>query len=108
MRTRKRLQNLRMIVRYKCNPSVVDCEEMTAIARPIAGLPHATSPVEVEPKPLKLVHLILILDLAFVRNHLSLVEGKLRDRGQNPDEVLKDFHQVDQRRRSHVQSLEAV
>jgi len=49
-----------------------------------------------------------MLDLAFVRTHLPQVEEKLRQRGQNPDEVLKDFHQVDQRRRAHVQSLEAV
>src|SRR3954462_629171 len=49
-----------------------------------------------------------MLDLAFVRTHLPLVEEKLRQRGQNPDEVLKNFHYVDQRRRAHVQSLEAV
>src|SRR4051812_45452244 len=49
-----------------------------------------------------------MLDLAFVRNHLDVVEEKLRQRGQNPAEVLKDFHAVDQRRRTHVQALEAT
>ena len=33
-----------------------------------------------------------MLDLAFVRDHLAFVEKKLRQRGMNPDEVLKDFH----------------
>src|SRR3569832_946090 len=66
------------------------------------------SPSKLETRGLKLVHLGRMLDLAFVRNNLPLVEEKLRQRGQNPEEVLKDFHAVDQRRRSDVQSLEAV
>jgi len=31
-----------------------------------------------------------MLDLAFVRDHLAFVEQKLRERGINPDEVLKE------------------
>jgi seryl-tRNA synthetase len=49
-----------------------------------------------------------MLDLGFVRNNLPLVEEKLRQRGANPDEVLKDFHAIDQRRRAIVQKLEAA
>ena len=36
-----------------------------------------------------------MLDLAFVREHLPLVEEKLRQRGMNPAEVLKDFPEID-------------
>ena len=49
-----------------------------------------------------------MLDLGFVRNNLTLVEEKLRQRGADPDEVLKDFHAIDQRRRGLVQKLEAA
>ena len=38
-----------------------------------------------------------MLDLNFVRDNLSLVEEKLRLRGMDPAQVLKDFHQVDAR-----------
>ncbi len=41
-----------------------------------------------------------MLDLAFVRDHLDLVEKKLRDRGMNPEAVLNDFHAIDQERRA--------
>ena len=40
-----------------------------------------------------------MLDLAFVRDNLSLVEEKLRQRGMDPAEVLKDFRQIDTQRR---------
>ncbi len=40
-----------------------------------------------------------MLDLNFVRNNLPLVEEKLRLRGMDPAEVLKDFRSVDTQRR---------
>ncbi len=46
-----------------------------------------------------------MLDLNFVRDNLALVEEKLRQRGINPAEVLKDFSAVDMQRRA---SLDAV
>src|ERR1017187_10753113 len=36
-----------------------------------------------------------MLDLNFVRDNLALVEEKLRQRGMNPTEVLKDFRAID-------------
>ncbi|HUO59505.1 MAG TPA: serine--tRNA ligase [Candidatus Acidoferrales bacterium] len=49
-----------------------------------------------------------MLDLAYVREHLSLVEEKLRSRGASPDEVLGNFREIDKRRRTQVQALEAA
>ncbi|MGE5111835.1 MAG: serine--tRNA ligase [Acidobacteriaceae bacterium] len=49
-----------------------------------------------------------MLDLSFVRDNLSLVEEKLRQRGQNPEELLKDFHAIDQRRRTAIQQVETL
>ena len=49
-----------------------------------------------------------MLDLNFVRNHLPLVEEKLRQRGLNPAEVLKDFGQVDAQRRQAITSAETM
>ncbi|HEU5403246.1 MAG TPA: serine--tRNA ligase [Terriglobales bacterium] len=49
-----------------------------------------------------------MLDLAFVRDNLPLVEQMLRNRGQNPGEVLKDFHAIDQKRRSAIQQVETL
>jgi len=46
-----------------------------------------------------------MLDLNFVRDNLALVEEKLRQRGANPAEVLKDFRVIDMQRRA---SLDAV
>src|SRR6202050_4870992 len=40
-----------------------------------------------------------MLDLNFVRDNLALVEEKLRQRGLNPIEVLKDFNAIDGERR---------
>jgi len=43
-----------------------------------------------------------MLDLAFVRANLPLVEQKLRDRNMDPAAVLGDFAAVDQRRRTEI------
>jgi seryl-tRNA synthetase len=49
-----------------------------------------------------------MLDLNFVRNNLPLVEQKLRQRGLDPTEVLKDFHEVDQQRRQAITEAETI
>lgn len=49
-----------------------------------------------------------MLDLAFVRDHLPEVEQMLRNRRQNPDEVLKDFHDIDQKRRAAITQVESL
>jgi seryl-tRNA synthetase len=49
-----------------------------------------------------------MLDLNFVRDNLSLVEEKLRQRGMKPSEVLKDFAQVDAQRRQAITSAETM
>ncbi len=49
-----------------------------------------------------------MLDLAFVRDHLSIVEDKLRLRGMNPDDVLKDFHAIDTERRQSITEAETL
>ncbi len=49
-----------------------------------------------------------MLDLAFVREHLSVVEEKLRNRGANPEEVLGDFRQIESRRRAVTRELETA
>jgi seryl-tRNA synthetase len=49
-----------------------------------------------------------MLDLNFVRDNLSVVEEKLRLRGMDPDEVLKDFQQVDTRRRQAITEAETA
>ena len=49
-----------------------------------------------------------MLDLNFVRDHLPLVEEKLRQRGLNPADVLKDFGQVDAQRRQAITSAETM
>jgi len=49
-----------------------------------------------------------MLDLNFVRDNLPLVEEKLRQRGLNPAEVLKDFSQVDAQRRQAITSAETM
>jgi seryl-tRNA synthetase len=46
-----------------------------------------------------------MLDLNFVRDNLALVEEKLRQRGMNPADVLRDFSAIDMQRRA---SLDAV
>jgi seryl-tRNA synthetase len=49
-----------------------------------------------------------MLDLAFVRDHLELVEGKLRQRGLDPGEVLKNFREIDARRRQAITEAETL
>ncbi len=49
-----------------------------------------------------------MLDLNFVRDNLPLVEEKLRQRGMNPSEVLKDFAEVDTQRRQAITDAETL
>src|SRR5579872_353503 len=49
-----------------------------------------------------------MLDLNFVRDNLPLVEEKLRQRGMDPAQVLKDFHQVDTQRRHAITEAETM
>jgi len=49
-----------------------------------------------------------MLDLAFVRNNLPLVEEKLRQRGMDPAVVLKDFHAIDAQRRTAITEAETM
>src|SRR5271165_1861112 len=49
-----------------------------------------------------------MLDLNFVRDNLALVEEKLRQRGMNPAEVLKDFAAIDAERRQAITAAEAL
>jgi seryl-tRNA synthetase len=50
----------------------------------------------------------IMLDLNFVRENLSLVEEKLRQRGMDPAAVLKDFREVDTQRRLTITELETL
>ena len=47
-----------------------------------------------------------MLDMNFVRENLSLVEEKLRQRGMDPAAVLKDFREVDTNRRQAITEAE--
>lgn len=49
-----------------------------------------------------------MLDLGFVREHLSEVEERLRQRGMNPDELLGGFRDLDARRRQAITSAETM
>src|SRR3984957_21329729 len=49
-----------------------------------------------------------MLDLNFVRDNLALVEEKLRQRGMNPGEVLKDFVAIDGERRQAITAAETL
>ena len=49
-----------------------------------------------------------MLDLNFVRDNLPVVEEKLRLRGMNPLQVLKDFGQVDSQRRQAIAAAETL
>jgi seryl-tRNA synthetase len=49
-----------------------------------------------------------MLDLAFVREHLSVVEEKLRSRGANPEQLLGNFREIDTRRRALTHELETL
>lgn len=52
--------------------------------------------------------IVSMLDLGFVRDNLSVVEGKLRQRGMDPADVLKDFREVDTRRRQAITDAETM
>ena len=47
-----------------------------------------------------------MLDLAFVRDHLPLVEEKLRQRGMGPAAILAGFHAIDLERRAAITKAE--
>jgi len=49
-----------------------------------------------------------MLDLNFVRDNLPRVEEMLRQRGADPAAVLKDFHDVDRRRRHAITEAETM
>jgi seryl-tRNA synthetase len=49
-----------------------------------------------------------MLDLAFVREHLSVVEEKLRSRGADPEQLLGGFREIDTRRRALTHELETA
>jgi seryl-tRNA synthetase len=49
-----------------------------------------------------------MLDLNFVRDNLSLVEEKLRQRGLDPAAVLRDFRDVDTQRRRAITEAETL
>jgi seryl-tRNA synthetase len=49
-----------------------------------------------------------MLDLAFVRDHLPLVEEKLRQRGMDPAAILGDFYVVDLDRRTAITRAETM
>jgi seryl-tRNA synthetase len=49
-----------------------------------------------------------MLDLAFVRENLPLVEEKLRQRGMDPAAVLKDFGAIDAQRRAAITETETA
>jgi len=49
-----------------------------------------------------------MLDLNFVRNNLPVVEEKLRQRGMDPSEVLKDFKGMDAQRREAITAAETM
>jgi seryl-tRNA synthetase len=53
-------------------------------------------------------YLIPMLDLNFVRDNLPRVEEMLRRRGADPAAVLKDFHDVDTRRRHAITEAETM
>jgi seryl-tRNA synthetase len=49
-----------------------------------------------------------MLDLNFVRDNLTLVEEKLRQRGMNPAEALRDFSAIDTERRQAILAAETL
>ena len=49
-----------------------------------------------------------MLDLNFVRDHLSVVEEKVRQRGMDPAEVLQDFRALDAQRRQAITEVETT
>src|SRR5258706_9940927 len=51
---------------------------------------------------------MLMLDLGFVRDNLSLIEEKLRQRGMDPEQALGAFRKVDARRRQVITEVETL
>ncbi len=49
-----------------------------------------------------------MLDLNFVRENLPLIERKLRDRGMDPQEVLRNLSEIDARRREQITAMERL
>ena len=49
-----------------------------------------------------------MIDLAFVRANLPLVEEKLRARGMDPAQVLADFTTIDRERRDAITQVETL
>ena len=49
-----------------------------------------------------------MLDLAFVREHLSVVEEKLRSRGANPELLLGNFREIEAKRRALTHEVETA
>jgi seryl-tRNA synthetase len=49
-----------------------------------------------------------MLDLGFVRENLTVVEEKLRLRGLDPSVILKDFRDIDTRRRQAITQVETL
>jgi seryl-tRNA synthetase len=49
-----------------------------------------------------------MLDLSFVRDNLPLLEEKLRQRGMDPGEVLKDLCEIDTQRRQAITQMETL
>src|SRR5277367_4484783 len=49
-----------------------------------------------------------MIDLNFVRDNLPLVEEKLRQRGINPAELLKNFTAIDTERRQAITAAETL
>src|ERR1700735_2081162 len=49
-----------------------------------------------------------MIDLAFVRANLPLVEEKLRARGMDPAQVLADFATIDRERRDAITQVETL
>ena len=66
------------------------------------------NPQYVQCSPLFRYSIVSMLDLNFVRENLPLVEEKLRQRGKNPAELLKDFAQVDAQRRQAITAAETM
>src|SRR5215467_7575253 len=51
---------------------------------------------------------MVMLDLGFLRDNLPLVEEKLRQRGMDPAEVLRDFRTLDADRRKALTEVETL
>jgi seryl-tRNA synthetase len=67
----------------------------------VASAPRAFNPVFQ-------LQYMRMLDLNFVRDNLAHVEVKLRQRGMNPAEVLKDFAAIDTERRQAITQNETL